>query len=416
MSLLDCIAPKPGTGAGSDIVQRVLQSVRQHLGMEVAYVSEFVGNTSIFRTVDAPGLEAMIKPGDSRSVDDVYCLHILAGTLPELMPDTADFPLAAAMPITRAVPIGAHVSVPLRLSDGQVYGMFCCLSPSSNKTLNQRDLQVMRSFAAIAAGQIDKDRSATRDSTKRRDRVARIILDRQFSTCFQPIWEFQHDKLVGFECLSRFDAVPARPPDKWFAEATGVGLGSDLELAAIAAALTLSYELPDSLYVTVNASAEAVLHEAFETTIRAFPLHRLVLELTEHTAVQDYHALDRALGGLRRQGMRLAIDDAGAGYSGLQQIVALRPDIIKLDIGLTRDVDSDPARRALASALVHYALETHCQILAEGIETAAELATLKQLGIGKGQGYLLGRPLTFAGVLELLAAASGPMVKASEPA
>lgn len=162
MALLDCLsntALSDSTNAAdrpdATMIDRVLQSVRQHLGMEVAYVSEFVGNDSVYRAVDAPGLEALIKPGDRRSLDDVYCRHILAGRLPELIPDTSAIPLAAAMPITQAVPIGAHVSVPLKLSDGSVYGMFCCLSPSTNRTLNDRDLQVMRAFADIAAQQID---------------------------------------------------------------------------------------------------------------------------------------------------------------------------------------------------------------------------------------------------------------------
>ena len=224
----------------------------------------------------------------------------------------------------------------------------------------------------------------------------------KFSIHFQPIWEFQQDKLVGFECLSRFDAVPPRSPDKWFAEAADVGLGVELELAAMAAALACGRDLPDDVYVTVNASAEAVVHDAFERTIGTFPLNRLVLELTEHTLVGNYHTLADALRRFRQQGMRLAIDDAGAGYSGLQQIVSLRPDIIKLDMGLTRNVDSDPARRALASALIYYARETDCQILAEGIETTGELATLKLLGIKKGQGYLLGRPISFAAARALL--------------
>lgn len=205
MSLLKSIvAPQLSSQGDPSIVQNVLQSVRQHLGMEIAYVSQFVNNDSIFRVVDAPGLEALIKPGDSRPLDDVYCRHILAGRLPELMPDTSQFPLAASMPLTSATPIGAHVSVPLRMSDGQVFGMFCCLSPRANTTLNERDLQVMRSFADIAAHQIEKDLSAQRDTTARRDQISRIIADKAFSIHFQPIWEFPHDKLIGFECLSRF--------------------------------------------------------------------------------------------------------------------------------------------------------------------------------------------------------------------
>lgn len=407
MSILDCIArPSHGDG-GPSIVQKVLQSVRQHLGMEVAYVSEFAGGDSVFRTVDAPGLEVMIKPGDSRPLDDVYCLHILAGRVPELIPDTSEIEFTASMPITKAVPTGAHVSVPLRMSDGQVYGMFCCLSPHANKSLNERDLQVMRSFADIAAEQIEKEQSSNRDLAAKRTRIADVIANRKFSIVLQPIWEFQQDKLVGFECLSRFSAVPSRTPDQWLAEAAEAELGVELELAAIDAALAAGWTLQDDVYVTINASADTVVNAEFEPALKSFPLARLVLELTEHAAVDDYPLLCDRLDRLRQRGMRLAIDDAGAGHSGLKQIVSLRPDIIKLDMGLTRNVDSDPARRALASALIYYAQETGCQILAEGIETRNELETLKMLGITKGQGYLLGRPLPLTAALELTGSQRG---------
>ncbi len=405
MPVLEYLASLPRTdddqrGVDPDIVQQVLHSVRQHLDMEIAYVSEFVGGESVFRFVDAPGLEALIKPGDSRSLDDVYCRHILAGRLPELMPDTAQFALAAAMPVTQAVPIGAHVSVPLRMSNGEVFGMFCCLSPRTNASLNDRDLQIMRAFAEIAARQIDKDRGARIEFAERRERITSIIANTEFSTCFQPIWNIGDDRLIGFECLSRFHATPQMSPDKWFAEAAGVGLGVELEHAALAVALEASRRLPDQVYVAVNASAEAVTHAGFEQAVGDFPLDRLVLELTEHTTVASYLPLTEKLDGLRKRGLRLAIDDAGAGYSGLQLIVSLRPDIIKLDMSLTRDVDSDPARRALASALIYYARETGCELLAEGIETVAEQTTLKLLGVRNGQGYLFGKPASLLEAIE----------------
>lgn len=403
MSILDAVT-RPHDGAEDPaIVQRVLQSVRQHLDMEVAYVSEFVDNDSVFRAVDAPGLEALIKPGDSRSLDDVYCRHILEGRLPQLMADTADYELAASMPITKAVPIGAHMSVPIKLSDGGVFGMFCCLSPRVNRSLNERDLNIMRAFADIAAEEIDKSRTAARAQALKRERIVDIIENKRFSIHFQPIWDFRSDMPVGFETLSRFSALPQMSPDKWFAEAASAGLGVELELAAITEALAAAAALPSDVYVTVNASAEAVMHPDFEATLAVFPSTRLVLELTEHTAVGSYKDLHSKIARFRADGMRLAIDDAGAGYSGLQQIVSLSPDIIKLDMGLTRNVDTDPARRALASALIHFARETGSIILAEGIETIAERQTLELLGITRGQGYLLGRPTTLQGALDLLA-------------
>ena len=166
-----------------------------------------------------------------------------------------------------------------------------------------------------------------------------------------------------------------------------------MELTAIEAALNQAGHLPDHIYLTINASAEGVMAPEFADIIGKVDPHRLVIEVTEHGVVQDYEGLLAKLDGFRRQGVRLAVDDAGAGYSGLQHIVRLKPDIIKLDMSLTRNVDADPARRALASALIFYARETGCQILAEGIERDAELKTLKLLGVSKGQGYWLGRPV-----------------------
>jgi EAL domain-containing protein (putative c-di-GMP-specific phosphodiesterase class I) len=407
MALLDGILAQGSHSAGPQgIVARSLEAVRQHLGMEVAYISEFVGNDSVFRVVDAPGLEALIQPGDSRSLDDVYCRHILAGRLPELIPDTSAIPLAAGMPITRAIPIGSHVSVPIRLADGSVYGMFCCLSPQTNSSLNVRDLQVMRAFADIAADEIRRERQAGAETEAMRVRLRRVIDEELFSIHFQPIWDFRHEAPVGFECLARFSAEPLRSPDKWFAEAAALGLGLELELAAIRSALAASAALPDSVYVAINAAAETILSSDLETALAGFDGRRIVLELTEHAAVSDYDGLIAAITSYRARGVRLAIDDAGAGYSGLQHIVRLKPDIIKLDMALTRNVDTDPARRALAAALIHFARETDCQILAEGIETDEERTTLKLLGVAKGQGYYLGRPMVLTDAIALCAPAS----------
>lgn len=406
MALLGALSPRvdAASSKGEAVVAQVLQSVRQHLGMEVAYVSEFVGDESVFRNVDAPGLEALIKPGDSRPLDDVYCRHIIAGRLPELIPDTSQIPFAAEMPITKAVPIGAHVSVPLRMGDGSVYGMFCCLSPHANASLNERDLQVLRAFADIAAQQINKDRESTRQQRAIRAHIEHVIEAGAFHIVFQPIWNFQTGRPAGFESLSRFTAEPLRSPDKWFAEAAEAGLGIELELATIGAALRASEILPPDMYVAVNASAEAITSGLFAEVLAGFPLQRLVIELTEHRIIENYTAVTAAVEELRARGAKLAIDDAGAGYAGLQHIVQLNPDIIKLDMALTRNVDSDPARRALAAALIFYSNETGCSILAEGIETEQELMTLKLLGINKGQGYYLGRPMTVDAVKEMFSA------------
>tara|TARA_R110000787_G_scaffold94105_1_gene196656 strand:+ start:714 stop:2003 length:1290 start_codon:yes stop_codon:yes gene_type:complete len=391
LDILTSAIQSPNT-VSEDLLQSALSAVRQHLGMDVAYLSEFVDGRSVFRRVDAPGFEALAKVGDSHSLDDVYCQHILEGRLPELIPDTAAEPVAAAMPITQAIPIGSHMSIPIRLKDGSAYGMFCCLSRQPNPTLNARDLDTMRVFAELAARQINNDLADSRQRTEQRGRIEDVLARGALSMVYQPIFDLGQMAPVGYEALCRFTDEPKRTPDAWFNEAAEVGLSERLEMAALTQALAKLPELGADQYLSVNASPDTIVTEAFAALLADQPLYRILLEITEHARVEDYELLLQALEPLRRRGLKLAIDDAGAGYASLRHIVQLQPDIVKLDMSLTRDVDTDAARRALVGALMFYARETSAQVIAEGIETQAEFDTLKLLGVRRGQGYFLGRP------------------------
>lgn len=388
-NLLDRIGGMPADATDS-LVKRSLESVRAHLGMDVAYLSEFVGDETIFREIDAPGLEHLASVGDAMPLEEVYCRHILAGRLPELIQDTSAIPLCMSLPITQALPIGAHVSVPIRRPDGEVYGMFCCLSAAPRPTLNERDLHIVRAFAGLVAEEIERDSVRTCGHAAKRAAIHAAIAPGGLSVVLQPICELLDGQPVGYEALSRFAA--GRSPDRWFADAAEVGLGLELECVAIRAATAMLPLLPDALSLSINASPETVMSGALDALLDVDTPHRLVLELTEHATFDDYDTLCARIASLRARGIRLAIDDAGAGFSGLQHILKLRPDLIKLDLTLIRDIDTDPAKRALASAMQSFARQTGATLIAEGVETPGERSTLISLGLRRGQGYLLGRP------------------------
>ncbi len=389
----------------TDVVQDALRDVRTHLGMEIAYLSEFVDDQTVFRAVDAPGLEEMIKPGDARPLSEVYCKHILDGRLPELIPDTSAHPIALDLPITAAVPIGAHVSVPILRKDGSVYGMFCCLSPKPNPGLNARDLNIMKMFARLAQAEVQDGMEARRLVEEAEARVRTVISNEHFRMVFQPICDLATNSVSGFEALCRFEADPVRSPDLWFDEAANIGLGVELELCVLEATMGVLPIIPEHMYLSVNAGPDLVATGRLKDLFSAHAPERVVLEVTEHSAVRDPAALARALADLRSLGVRIAVDDAGAGYSGLQQIARLQPEMIKLDRSLVSGIDGDQALRALCAALMHYTAETGALLVAEGIETQAEADTLRKLGVHRGQGWLLGKPLPLA---EALAAAKTP--------
>lgn len=239
-------------------------------------------------------------------------------------------------------------------------------------------------------------RLAEQERTTRRHREmtarVRAVLSNPgtLGLAFQPVVDLATLEPVGHEALARFLAEPAQPPNVWFAEAEEVGLRVELELLAIRRALESIHRIPG--YLSVNVSPDTIVDESFPKLLQPAAAHRIVMEITEHAPVDDYDRLADALQDFRRSGGRLAVDDAGAGFASLRHILKLNPDVIKLDLDLTRGVDHDHTRRALASALISFAGEIDATVVAEGVETERELQVLRTLGVPFGQGYFLGMP------------------------
>jgi diguanylate cyclase (GGDEF)-like protein len=207
---------------------------------------------------------------------------------------------------------------------------------------------------------------------------------------FQPLVSLASGEAVGYEALARFDGKPGLPPSWWFSQAHRFGLGAALEAEAVRVALAAEGR-PEGTFLSVNVSPSALAAPEVRELLPP-DLHGVVLEVTEEERMVDVDALQRHLDPLRSRGARIAVDDAGEGYAGLQQVMSMRADIIKLDRALVADVHTDPAKIALVGSLVQFARSTSAAICAEGIETLDELRVLIHLGVAYGQGGALGRP------------------------
>ena len=243
------------------------------------------------------------------------------------------------------------------------------------------------------AGQLERQERAGIDKRLQLERVLSLLENPSvMQIVFQPIADIRDGRVAGVEALARFHTDPPRTPDVWFAEAREAGLAVELELAAISAALAALATVPPDTYLSINMSPSTATTTRFADIIDDFPAERIVIEVTEHARIDDYEALKSAMHDMRHRGVRLAIDDAGAGFASLRHILQLEPDFIKLDMSLTRDIDTDRARRALSAGLISFGSEMGVTIVAEGIETRAELDTLRTLGATYGQGYFLAMP------------------------
>ncbi len=281
--------------------------------------------------------------------------------------------------------------------------------PDAVALLTER-LPAILEYASLAGALLAPSAARTTALAAARQRYQSIIDDRAFHPVFQPIVDLASGSVVGYEALTRF--ADGTRPDLGFGEARRCGLEGELESATLRAAIAAAEGLPGGCYLSLNVSPSFILAGDELRSILAARARPIVLEITEHDSVADYAALRSAFVALG-SGLRLAVDDAGAGVANFNHLVELRPQFVKVDMGLVHGVNADLARQALIVALLHFAAATDCHVIAEGIETEAERAVLEKLEIPFGQGYLFGRPAVASSWAER---ASRPTPKLRRPA
>jgi EAL domain-containing protein (putative c-di-GMP-specific phosphodiesterase class I) len=238
-----------------------------------------------------------------------------------------------------------------------------------------------------------RERRQGMDDRRAQDReaVAAVVEGHGFHLVYQPIVHLDTGGVAGVEALCRFD--DGAPTEHRFRACEELGVAAPLDLAIIEAALADFPDLPNG-YLALNLSPSTVCDRSLQALLEStdVPGESLVIEITEHARIPDYHQAALVIEALRARGIRLAVDDAGAGWASFRHILSLRPDIIKMDRSLTRGVDVDPARRALAMAMAIFAGEVGATVVAEGVETEGEVRALRLAGIHRGQGFVLARP------------------------
>jgi EAL domain-containing protein (putative c-di-GMP-specific phosphodiesterase class I) len=370
-------------------VADLLRTAKDALQISVAFLSRMDGTTQYLEVVES-SVPFLFKEGATQKQQTTFCQAILDGKLPAVIPDVKKYPAAMALPAARLPRIRSYVSVPVLLSDGTMYGTFCAAGLTSDKGLTKRDKALMEVLAHAAAVIIEPGIRSRARVDEIEGRIWPVLEAGGPVVVLQPIVDLGTGIRVGAEALSRFPREWDLAPDLCFADAHSVGMGHELELLALSGAAEHLVRVPG--YIAMNVSPATLLTPAATELLSALPLQRILLELSEHDQVEDYDALHDVLAPLRARGMRLAIDDVGAGFSSLRHIVLTRPDVLKIDRTLVDGVSNDHILNSLVHSLVDFGHGSGATVVAEGIETGADAAVLLTLGVDYGQGWYFGRP------------------------
>jgi EAL domain-containing protein (putative c-di-GMP-specific phosphodiesterase class I) len=369
-------------------VAELLRTAKRSLGLSLTFLSRLDGRTQHLEVVEAT--LPLFKDGQTQPQATSFCQAILDGRLPPVIPDVSALPEAKRLPAARFPRIRSYVSAPVRLSDGSLYGTFCAAGFTADRELQARDLALMEVLAQAAATVIEPTVQRQRREAEIRARLQPVLTAGGPEVALQPIVRLADGVRVGAEALSRFPAEWAMAPDAVFAQADAIHAREELELLALRAAAA-HLDRVDG-YVAINLSPDVLVSARCAELLGDLPAPRVVVELSEHDPVEDYEVLAEALEPLRRRGLRLAIDDVGAGYSSLRHILLTAPEIIKLDRSIVAGIAGDAVLGTLVRSLVDFAHGCGARVVAEGIEDAPDAVALAAAGVDHGQGWHLGRP------------------------
>lgn len=284
--------------------------------------------------------------------------------------------------------------------DYALFQKFGCYVGSAILNYNKDTRLERQVYTALEEALEDSASARDKDTKRRIKELKKIIKEEEVYTLFQPIVKLPEYEIIGYEALTRgLGHGEFERPDKLFKMAYESDLLIELERLCRKKALTAASNMKSEHMLFMNVEPDSVndpeLRQIAASTLlfdSSLTPDRIVLEITERSAIMAFSAFRGALEYFRALGFKIAIDDAGAGYATLQSILELRPDFIKLDMSLIRDIDTDNVKQQLVRALGGFGQGTNVSMIAEGIETKAELRTLLKMDMNLGQGFVFAYP------------------------
>jgi EAL domain-containing protein (putative c-di-GMP-specific phosphodiesterase class I) len=336
--------------------------------------------------------EFSLDVGTSDPLEQSVCWRIADGRLPMVMHNSRKTDGALDIEGVHVLKVGGHLGVPIHNSAMEVIGTLCCFSQSERLDLSTKHVQLMTHFASLVSIDLSILDESQRHYDKRARDLRTVIETGQFSPVFQPVFDLKNASIHYLEGLTRMAPALNANVNTVVDRARSHGMGYEMELAFAERIMQVAALNANGTRIGVNLSEKALMSDEFLRFLARHDHRGTVLELTEHEPVHNEARLLERIAQARRHGAKLALDDTGGGFSSLHNILALRPDILKIDKSIADDIETDRLVSHLIRHLQGYCCEVGAELVVEGVERPGQLATLHKIGVRYAQGFLLGRP------------------------
>ena len=387
----DPVAVLAGNKPLEQTLLSLLHAARTKLRMEVGFISRFDGDMRTFYLVDsAPGVN-IVQSGGSDYRGESLCQRVVDGRVSQLIANAQTVAGANDLTAVKLVPVGAHISVPIVFSDGTVFGTFCVFSRYAIPELNHRSLAMCRVFADVASALIEEVSALPQYEShywaKKKIEVTELLTEGRLKYAPAALINLNTGKQLGVELMPTLTQATENiaSPVLLMHEVVRLGLANLIGVNLVERVISTLSATPDEHFVAINITPQLLAEFDFLEWLNQDMCKRVVFEISEHDRVSSYHDLKRILQPIRKSGIRLSIDNAGAGFASMQHILQLQPEFVKLDAGLTCGIASDPAQQAMLQALLLFSRTQGCTLIADGISNKWDEEYLLHSGISVGQ-------------------------------
>lgn len=368
------------------ILINLLRTLANMVFFDVAFISRFEGGRRVIEYLNNDNEAIQLVAGYSDLIENSLCIRAVSGRVSDVIFDTSHLPSNEYVDVINTFNISSYLCVPIMMEQNVVYGTIGLIGHKPNWDISEEQIKTVESVAQVFAAW-KKEQNSSAQKT-----VSKVINNSQFELYYQPIFDIQKSRAIGFECLTRFFNAESSNPECMFNNARVVKLTTELELKIMKTALVSLDYFSEEQFLSVNLSHETLLSEKINELLNTTALNRLVIEINDDINANSYIQICKKLNSYLRNGLRICLEDRSLGLIRQGRQNYIDPDVLKLTYDNFKKNESCELIKWRLNFIHSLSESSAVSLVVQHVENDDQLRSLIDTGIRFAQGFHLGKP------------------------